>query len=190
MIYKVVNCKHCGKEFKAYFCRTKIGRKKYCSRKCYWKSMEGKKRNYIVSLETREKLRKRGLGRKHTPEELKKMSLFQSGSKNPNWKGGISHDKKRYNQYRKALEKNGGELLVQTIQLVYEDNIKRFGTLTCYLCLNPITFGQDSLEHKTPLSRGGTNEYNNLAIACKKCNNVKHTRTEKEYRKTKMRTSA
>ena len=94
--------------------------------------------------------------------------------------------KKYHRQKRKALQKGGGELTVVTIQQIYEDNIKRFGTLTCYLCLKPILLGKDHLEHKTPLSRGGTNNYCNLAIACDKCNLNKHNKTEAEYRKDKI----
>lgn len=74
------------------------------------------------------------------------------------------------------------DLTVQTIQRVYEDNIKRYGTLTCYLCLEPIKFGEDHLEHKTPISRGGNSQYNNLDIACRKCNQSKSSKTEVEYR--------
>jgi 5-methylcytosine-specific restriction endonuclease McrA len=77
---------------------------------------------------------------------------------------------------------NAGKLGKKTIQQIYEDNIKQYGTLTCYLCLKPIEFGKDSLEHKTPLIRGGTNEYNNLAIAHRSCNSKKHAKTEEEYR--------
>lgn len=82
----------------------------------------------------------------------------------------------------RAMRRMKGTLSIKTIQLVYEDNIKRFGTLTCYLCLEPILFGKDELEHKIPLSRGGTNEYNNLEIACFDCNRKKCNKTEKEYR--------
>lgn len=89
---------------------------------------------------------------------------------------------KLYHQRRKAVKRNGGKLSIKTIQLVYEDNIKRFGTLTCYLCLQPIEFKQDSLEHKIPLSRSGTNEYNNLAIAHRKCNSKKWNKTPEEYK--------
>ena len=94
-----------------------------------------------------------------------------------------SFTKKEYRQRRKALMKGGGELPVERIQMVYEDNIKQYGTLTCIYCLNPIQFGQDTLEHKQPLSCGGDNEYNNLAIACQKCNSSKGKKTEEEYRK-------
>jgi 5-methylcytosine-specific restriction endonuclease McrA len=89
--------------------------------------------------------------------------------------------KKLYNQKTKALSKYPGDITVKTIQLVYEDNIKKYGTLTCYLCRQPIEFGNDNLEHKTPASKGGTNDYNNLAISCKSCNCRKHTKTLEEY---------
>lgn len=82
----------------------------------------------------------------------------------------------------KAISKYPGELTIQTIQLVYEDNIKKFGTLTCYLCLKPITFNADALEHKIPATRGGTNQYDNLAIAHISCNNKKRLKTETEYK--------
>ncbi len=83
---------------------------------------------------------------------------------------------------RRILFKNAGSLTIETIQKVYEDNIKKYGTLTCYICLQSIIFGNDHLEHKIPLSRGGTNEKKNLAVACQHCNNRKYTKTEKEYR--------
>ena len=107
---------------------------------------------------------------------------------------GISYTKeykKLQRQKRKYFEKGGGELPIKRIQLIYEDNIKKYGTLTCYLCLKPIEFRQDSIDHKIPLSRNGTNEYSNLAIAHRSCNSKKNIKTEKEYKKclTKIRKS-
>ena len=92
-------------------------------------------------------------------------------------------NKKQNNQAYRHRVKIGGKLSIQTIQQIYEDNIKKYSTLTCIYCLNPIEFGKDHLEHKKPLSRGGTNEKNNLAIACQKCNCKKHNKTEEEFRK-------
>lgn len=100
-------------------------------------------------------------------------------------RNGVSNTKeykKLQRQKRKAYMKGGGELPIERIQMVYEDNIKQYGTLTCYLCLTPVPFKKDHLEHKTPLSRGGTNEYSNLAIACQHCNCKKHSKTEAEYK--------
>ncbi len=85
---------------------------------------------------------------------------------------------KAYDHRKREMRKS---LKVDTIQMVYEDNIKQYGTLTCYLCGIKIPFGKDHLEHKIPLCRGGSNEYENLAVACQHCNNKKHTKTTEEY---------
>ena len=90
---------------------------------------------------------------------------------------------KAQNSKRRLLE---SDLNLETVQKVYEDNIKKYGTLTCYLCLKSISFGKDHLEHKTPLCKGGTNEYDNLGVACQKCNCKKHTKTEAEYREENL----
>jgi len=87
---------------------------------------------------------------------------------------------------RRALEKASGRLKIKDIQRLYEDNIKEFGTLTCYLCLKPIEFGQDSIDHRTPLSRGGTNAYNNLGVTHLKCNLIKGKKTLDEFREYKQ----
>jgi len=85
-------------------------------------------------------------------------------------------------QNRRARKKGAvGKITKGVVQRVYEDNIKRYGTLTCYLCERPIEFGQDSLEHKIPLVRGGTNLYENLAVAHLTCNSRKGRKTPAEY---------
>lgn len=83
---------------------------------------------------------------------------------------------------RVTKEGTGHKFIIPIIQKVYEDNIKKYGTLTCYLCEEPIEFKKDSLEHKTPLCRGGNNEYENLAVAHISCNRKKAKRTEEEYK--------
>lgn len=138
-----------------------------------------------------------------TKSKMRKPHPTQAGFKNHNWKDERWKQKEyRRMKSKKYREKRGKQyvqvcnlkrrlqtigLSLATIQLVYEDNIKRYGTLTCYLCLNPVVFGQDSLEHKMPLSRGGTNEYNNLAVACRGCNNKKNTKTYEEFISIKRR---
>ncbi len=83
-----------------------------------------------------------------------------------------------YCSNRRALTKG---LTKKVIQRVYEDNIKKYGTLTCVLCFKPIEFGEDSLEHLTPISRGGNNDYDNLGIAHLSCNKKKQAKTLKEW---------
>lgn len=72
--------------------------------------------------------------------------------------------------------------LARIIQLVYEDNIKKYGTLTCYLCFRPVAFGDDHLEHRVPISRGGKQVYENMGVSCSTCNMAKGIKTEEEYR--------
>ena len=75
---------------------------------------------------------------------------------------------------RKKLYDEG--MTVGLVQRVFEDNIKKHGRLTCILCKKPIIFGDDSLEHIIPLSRGGTNEYGNLGVSHLNCNFKKHNK--------------
>lgn len=126
-----------------------------------------------------------------------------AGENHPNWKGGISKTvewrRRKNKEYqlrnveyfrlkakmRKAKIRALGGMNINKIQMVYEDNIKKYGTLTCYLCLEPIEFGNDHLEHKVPISKGGTNEYCNLGVSCKMCNLSKKDLTVDEFLKKK-----
>ncbi len=92
----------------------------------------------------------------------------------------FSKNKDRRQAYN-ATRRGYGTLDKKTVQRVYEENIVRHRTLTCYLCLDPVEFGSDSIDHKIPMCRGGTNEKSNLAIAHKKCNSKKSHRTTDEY---------
>ncbi len=91
----------------------------------------------------------------------------------------ISDRIRSLNRKRKA----GVPLTLPIVQQVYEDNIKKYGTLTCYLCMHPIVFRDDSVDHIFPVSRGGTNEYKNLAITHLRCNVKKKDKTIEEYKK-------
>lgn len=44
----------------------------------------------------------------------------------------------------------------------------------CYLCGEFVDFDSFEIEHKVPLSKGGTNELSNLCPACHCCNTIKH----------------
>jgi 5-methylcytosine-specific restriction endonuclease McrA len=70
-------------------------------------------------------------------------------------------------------------------QMVYEDNIKRYGTLTCYLCSEPIEFGKDTFDHIIPVCKGGSDDYSNLAIAHRSCNSKKNAKYLDDFLKAK-----
>jgi 5-methylcytosine-specific restriction endonuclease McrA len=113
-----------------------------------------------------------------------------------NWQGGKTNNKlvqnnllkqwrlknplsvKTSNNKRRLLTST---LTIETVQEIYEKNIEQYGTLTCYLCKKTIKFRQDSLEHKIPISRGGTNSKDNLAVAHRSCNCKKNTKTATEF---------
>lgn len=42
-------------------------------------------------------------------------------------------------------------------------------------------YGKGTIDHKTPLTRGGSNHSGNLCLACPSCNSRKHTMTEQEF---------
>lgn len=63
--------------------------------------------------------------------------------------------------------------------------LKFFGN-RCYLCGVSLENLQTHLEHRIPISRGGSNWISNIAPACKKCNLTKNNKTEKEFRKNKI----
>lgn len=63
----------------------------------------------------------------------------------------------------------------------------RRGTRECYYCGAllidaPGHMHRPTIDHRTPLSRGGTNAIGNLVVACFSCNNAKDRMTEREFR--------
>lgn len=144
------------------------------------------------SLQTRKIMRSLKLGKFLTEEHKAKIRKnTPSGSLSPHWRGGISKLKGYHSLHcrlRRYRNQAVGSITIDTIQKVYEDNIKKFGTLTCVYCNYPIVFGNDTIDHRTPIVRGGTNRRNNLTIACRNCNSKKHTRTPREFLTYKRRT--
>lgn len=172
---QLVKCFICKKDI--FFTQHRKHRNKnnFCSRKCfseYRKNLPPEFQNaWKGGLTTNKKYQ--------TEQRLKRRHLLGISKK---YRYEIKkYSPKYYRQKRKALMKKGGELTLETIQQVYENNIKEFGTLTCIYCLNPIQFGKDSLEHIIPLIRGGTNKKENLAIACLSCNSSKKFKLLEEW---------
>ncbi len=50
----------------------------------------------------------------------------------------------------------------------------------CEYCLSPLEFSSDpfSIEHIFPISKGGTDDLENLALSCQGCNGIKSIKTE------------
>ena len=116
--------------------------------------------------------------RKEWREENKEYHAKQKSD----WKKRNKRKVVLYTEKRRTSEFMAGDLTEEKLQMVYEDNIKKYGTLTCVLCNKGIQFGEDSLEHLIPLVRGGTNDYGNLAVAHRKCNSAKGKKTLEEWK--------
>ena len=142
---------------------------------------------------SKRKMREAKLGKKQTAEHIKNMKkAVPRGDKHRWWKGGISKDPyyhKWIAKIRRMRMERAGRLTTKILQEVYEENIKKFGTLTCEYCSKDVSFGSDTIDHRLPLARGGTNNKNNLAIACHACNSKKHLLTDDEFVKKQRRTS-
>lgn len=51
----------------------------------------------------------------------------------------------------------------------------------CYYCNRVVRRVEATLDHKTPQSRGGFDDAENIVVACIECNNEKESMTEAEY---------
>lgn len=54
-------------------------------------------------------------------------------------------------------------------------------SIICLYCEKRIPVGESHLEHKRPISRGGTNDRGNLALSCASCNLRKGRKTHEEF---------
>ena len=77
----------------------------------------------------------------------------------------ISKRKSKRKQFSKSMRRN-----------IYE---KTQGY--CYLCGKFVKFNSFEVEHKTPLSKGGTNDLSNLYCSCHKCNKLKRNIYYEEF---------
>lgn len=51
----------------------------------------------------------------------------------------------------------------------------------CAICGKPVKFDKLTIDHKTPLSKGGTDEIDNLQLSCWMCNQFKGNMDMQEF---------
>jgi 5-methylcytosine-specific restriction endonuclease McrA len=86
--------------------------------------------------------------------------------------------RERARQRKERLECVG----VVNEHLQYRGQLLRDQKSKCYFCRDTITIDSIEVDHLTPISKGGTNEYANLAACCARCNKAKGNRTELEFK--------
>lgn len=68
-----------------------------------------------------------------------------------------------------------------TREVTLMNNIRKSNE-RCYYCNDKVGINYRTVDHKTPVSRGGLTVGKNLVMSCQKCNSEKGFLTEEEYR--------
>lgn len=185
-----MKCKFCHKDFVPKDpIKSHWKRYKFCSKKCANNSKIGKKlpvrteewkKNLSNALtgkkasdETRRKQSLAKKGKHWTKEQREKiMSKIRRGEDYPTWKGG--YENKLWHNRQRRLRKlgNGG-----SHTLGEWETLKAQYNWTCPACKRKEPEITLSLDHIVPLSKGGSDNIENIQPLCRSCNSKKQTKT-------------
>ena len=117
------------------------------------------------------------LGKKHSEMTRIKMSekrKLRIGDRSPRWKGGINtYERKLYlNGRRRVLKKGNGGFHTQGEW----ENLKAQYNWTCPCCHKSEIEIILTEDHIIPLSKGGSDNIENIQPLCRHCNSVKLTK--------------
>lgn len=99
-------------------------------------------------------------GRRYRKENLERVRL---------------HTRIASTKRRSLIRSSEGSHTVAEVQQMYEDQ----GGLCAYC--ETVLLGNYEVDHMIPLSKGGRNDWTNLAIVCRRCNRTKHNKTVVEF---------
>jgi 5-methylcytosine-specific restriction endonuclease McrA len=105
----------------------------------------------------------------------KNPDLFRSRERNRYRRHRVSRVLTQRNTQARRAGAKGEITPKQWLRLLRQHNFR------CFYCNTVLTAKTRTLDHKIPLSRGGTNTINNVVPACRPCNNRKLRMTTEEF---------
>lgn len=130
---------------------------------------------------TEETKKKISLSKRKNPIRywLGKKRPSMTGEKNPLWKGGISTYQRKLwlNQQRRILKKG----CVGSFSQGEWDTLKAQYNWTCPSCHKPEPEISLTVDHIIPITKGGSNNIENIQPLCRKCNSIKGNRIIIKY---------
>jgi len=139
-----------------------------------------------LSQEVKNKIKLFRLGKLHSEETKNKISNSHKAEKNWHWRGGIT--KTYYKRWRKKnknkvllyesrrrakkIGNGGSHTLEEWIELLKKSNYK------CNFCKKGIKEIKLTKDHIIPLSKGGTDNIDNIQVLCFRCNCKKSCKLE------------
>lgn len=189
-------CITCGVEYpstREFFCP--VVRGKYLSRDCRSCNRLAKKK-YINPKKEQERhkvYREANKGKiAASDKEYRKKNVERRKAYNNRWNADHREQaratEKAYKQRRPEVRQGikarrraaEGSHTTTDLEAIRAAQTDKRGRLRCWYCGKPVK-GSAHLEHKIPLSRGGTNWPSNLCYACEACNLHKSKRTHTEF---------
>jgi 5-methylcytosine-specific restriction endonuclease McrA len=90
---------------------------------------------------------------------------------------GLARARRLLHNHRARARLDGQHLDYGLVEL--RDLLAR--SLTCAYCRRPLAWDA-SVDHRTPTSKGGRHAFDNLAVACARCNGLKGSMGESDFR--------
>lgn len=120
------------------------------------------------------------LGKKQSREHIEKRVSQFRGNKNHFWKGGITKDWAYYSRQRRnrKLKANGSHTIYEWL------NLKAQYNWTCPCCKKAEPEIKLTEDHIIPLSKGGSDNIENIQPLCRNCNSKKNIKIIKYEQST------
>lgn len=188
-----MKCQQCGKEFE----KRRSGQSKYCSKECFNQHRKEYQRNYKQSEQyqkyansDRYKNMQKGYRRDYelrhgwierillTDEEKRQRRNARVRAWHKTIPGQLAARARRI--MRRSRERNvGGRVKASDIKLLQEKQDNK-----CAYCGKHLD--KYHVDHIKPISKGGTNDINNLALSCPECNLRKSNKDLDDFLKNSL----